>query len=445
MADCKSLKPSICGDRGITIPQDSCRSIRFEGVDDTEINQGACIDLTEGVHAYDGDGSEIPFTVSPSEIGCCDVGEHEITYKAVGKGNKMLPSFCIDKYAVHATDCGLMTKAVTRLVTVLQALPPKIIGAVRTIIAPSTIFDPLGDVSGIDDNGNETEVTYEGRYDVSAGEGEIVTFESDIEQNAKSVVVHIEPVQDGTGTPSPTNIRPISGWDEVKTYVSADEIYEVGLKVDYENRTFTRLGDAVGKTQGSDFNGEVKYTTSLGRTVYGGTLDVVSGMLTVDRGYIASYNGETLPSTWTSDRDVYASGTTPSIGAEVVYKLSTPQTYQLTPQEVRTLLGTNNVWSDAGTVEIVYSKPIGGATQFDIKGVYPITYHTEDECGNETTVTRELIVANCDEDSYEPRLCHGKLCCASLDCNTTSSIVCEATACNATVACEQTEITPTEA
>ena len=89
-------------------------------------------------------------------------------------------------------------------------------------------------------------------------------------------------------------------------------------------------------------------------TVYGGTLDVTTGVLTVTSSYIASYNGETLPSTWISDRDVYASGTTPTIGAEVVYELDTPQTYQITPVEVSTLLGTNNIWADTGDVTLTY-------------------------------------------------------------------------------------------
>lgn len=89
-------------------------------------------------------------------------------------------------------------------------------------------------------------------------------------------------------------------------------------------------------------------------TVYGGTLDIVSGKLIVDRGYIASYNGETLPSTWISDRDVYSAGTTPTIGAQVVYKLATPTEIQLTSQEVRTLLGENNIWSDAGSMAVEY-------------------------------------------------------------------------------------------
>ena len=69
--DCKDLIPSMCGNRVPNFVDGSCFIIRFEGVDDLSINQGECIDLTEGVHAYDGDGNEIDFTVTPSEIGCC--------------------------------------------------------------------------------------------------------------------------------------------------------------------------------------------------------------------------------------------------------------------------------------------------------------------------------------------------------------------------------------
>jgi hypothetical protein len=42
---------------------------------------------------------------------------------------------------------------------------------------------------------------------------------------------------------------------------------------------------------------------------------------------------------------------------QVVYELATPQTMQLTPQEVELLTGTNNVWSD-GNVTLVYSADI---------------------------------------------------------------------------------------
>lgn len=38
-----------------------------------------------------------------------------------------------------------------------------------------------------------------------------------------------------------------------------------------------------------------------------------------------------------------------------VYELATPTTYQLTPQEVKTLLGTNNLWADTGDTSAEYS------------------------------------------------------------------------------------------
>ena len=41
-------------------------------------------------------------------------------------------------------------------------------------------------------------------------------------------------------------------------------------------------------------------------------------------------------------------------GAYLVYKLATPKTYQLTPTEVLSILGTNNVWCDTGEIEATY-------------------------------------------------------------------------------------------
>lgn len=103
------------------------------------------------------------------------------------------------------------------------------------------------------------------------------------------------------------------------------------------------------------YNGTT-YTVSFGSagTVYGGTLDVTTGVLTVTDAQIASYNGETLPSTWISDRDVYAVGTTPTTGAQVVYKLATPQTFALTPTQVTSLLGNNNIFADCGGSDVTY-------------------------------------------------------------------------------------------
>ena len=65
-----------------------------------------------------------------------------------------------------------------------------------------------------------------------------------------------------------------------------------------------------------------QYTLDFPQTIYGAEWDVVDGDLKQTDGYIASYNGESLPSTWISDRDVYDGTNTPTIGAEVVYKLA---------------------------------------------------------------------------------------------------------------------------
>ena len=52
--------------------------------------------------------------------------------------------------------------------------------------------------------------------------------------------------------------------------------------------------------------------------------------------------------------DKYVSGATPTTGAQVVYTLAAPETYQLTAQEAASLLGDNSVWADTGDVTVAY-------------------------------------------------------------------------------------------
>lgn len=75
----------------------------------------------------------------------------------------------------------------------------------------------------------------------------------------KSLVTEIVPIQEGTGTPSPTNVRNISGVSSV-TITDKDD-----LTTPTETRTVT---------------------VSLGQTIYGGYLDVTSGLLTITSKYI---------------------------------------------------------------------------------------------------------------------------------------------------------------
>ena len=85
----------------------------------------------------------------------------------------------------------------------------------------------------------------------------IATTEDAIASIAKKLVVDIEPVQSGSGEPSPTNVRPITGW-------AGANVYRSGADTSNPTTIPITFPDAVG-------------------TVYGGTLDVMNGVLTVDK------------------------------------------------------------------------------------------------------------------------------------------------------------------
>lgn len=107
----------------------------------------------------------------------------------------------------------------------------------------------------------------------------------------------------------------------------------------------------VTRTAGEDVE---THTHQYSETIYGGVDDFVNGGLSVEWGYIASYDEETLPGEWISDRDVYAPNTTPTIGAEVAYKLSEAVSIETTPEEITLLRGENVVSTDGDSIELKY-------------------------------------------------------------------------------------------
>lgn len=334
----------------------------------------------------------------------------------------------------------------------------------------------------------------------------------------KSLSVDIEPVQSGNGDPSPTNIRPISGWDSVKVYRAGENLwggqriidgvqhvlvtkpepdttnktisfnasasvlddinmtYNVrykentrytfiitfknesenynysNLRVYYTDGTYSVIPNAseaqtkttvvLTTTQGKTvrylrkinqsgrtalyydecailegvhtaddfvpYDGDV-YDIDLPQTVYGGTLDVSSGVVTVDRA-IYTFTGSENWASWSgiyyssgklvggisdnasvncfADKAVAKSrgalvaektsgvacygtgiyiGTTEHAsiadytGMNLVYKLapSAQTTLTLTPEQVTTLLGQNNIYADAGEVSVTYRADTG--------------------------------------------------------------------------------------
>jgi hypothetical protein len=257
--------------------------------------------------------------------------------------------------------------------------------------------------------------------------GNPLTIESS-ESNLVECVAEVEAVQEGSGDPSPDNIRHIIGQTEVVIEDVGKNLFDKDTSVDgyrlasdgtlfaqsgYTTSDFIRVNSSTNYARNKTMNtnecvclydafhtfisrittgatftttsttayvkismlttdkdttqlelGNIAttyepykgktYTIQLGDTIYGGELDVLTGELIVTHGYIESYNGEPLPSTWISDRDEYSEGATPTIGAQVVYELATPYTIQLTPQQIRLLKGTNHLSCNTGDLSIKY-------------------------------------------------------------------------------------------
>ena len=100
------------------------------------------------------------------------------------------------------------------------------------------------------------------------------------------------------------------------------------------------------------YQGETS-TLTLPETIYGGTVDAVTGVGSKTWEFIASYNGEAIPGEWISDRDVYAPGTTPTTGAQVAYKLAAPEPFQATGnQPIPALAGENTVYTDGNSLTV---------------------------------------------------------------------------------------------
>ena len=100
------------------------------------------------------------------------------------------------------------------------------------------------------------------------------------------------------------------------------------------------------------------YTESLpiaAGNVYSLKFNPIQGKIWVTSNHIASYNGETLPGIWWSDRDTYAENTSPSIGAEVVYALDEEDyiEYDATTVVVPLYYHTNYFWIENGLITLL--------------------------------------------------------------------------------------------
>ena len=90
------------------------------------------------------------------------------------------------------------------------------------------------------------------------------------------------------------------------------------------------------------------YTVNLSTvpTCYGCEIDLIKGECKVTHGHISSYSGENIPGKWLSSIDEYKQGTLPSIGAEVVYELTSPTIYSINKSVIMPFDGRNCFMTD---------------------------------------------------------------------------------------------------
>lgn len=338
-------------------------------------------------------------------------------------------------------------------------------------------------------------------YPVETAQGIIVSFSDGADGiPMKSLVANISPVQEGEGEPSPSNVRPITGWTECNVTRTGINIWNesvergtissiTGMDVKSSNNyrsigyipckpntkyyAFFGSGEGVGSESTGlyircydanknyinsltsviedvittptncyyirlvitnltgDYTNDISinyphtvtgYVHHTGNTthsvafpieagtVYGGTLDVTSGVLTVTYGitildgtqtwiYLSEgyytrinnmklgflnpqslcdrlpfvlgtsnpgiqlgYNGNTNASLFVRQAETLTGATTPSELNEwfsknnttVIYPLATPITYQLSANQINTLYKQNNVWADSGNISVDY-------------------------------------------------------------------------------------------
>ena len=226
--------------------------------------------------------------------------------------------------------------------------------AVKVTRTGKNLFFRRYDNAALDESGRivDSEDSYCMVGEVKAG------TEYYISKNGAPIAYHTT-IPEKNGDPAHNEYRDNSG----KTFIPAIDGYAVvefpSWISDPTMGTSQSRNDATDLTPGDysyqSYEGEtytIPFPEEAG-TVYGGVLNVTEGILYVTHAAIESYNGEPLPTTeWISDRDIntYVEGEGPSIGAQVVYHLETPISYRLTPTQITTLLGVNNVWADAGSV-----------------------------------------------------------------------------------------------
>ena len=205
---------------------------------------------------------------------------------------------------------------------------------------------------------------------------------------AMKLVIPFTPVQAGSGTPSPENVRSISGFDAVTINVSATQTGGTEYTISFPEEAGTVYGGTL--TVNDDKTGtlvvthksvtlsEASQLSNFGTSASYGAYARISVTETIKSSNTAislmasncipiAYN-DRMDATLNHSNRVYAYTNLPTDitirasvdlgisnvndlfavfeGGQFVYELATPVTYNLTPDLVKSIIGQNNVWTN---------------------------------------------------------------------------------------------------
>ena len=128
-------------------------------------------------------------------------------------------------------------------------------------------------------------------------------------------------------------------------------VYVYAGKTKTEDCVVSNMRAGIHLDEYQPYRGET-FTIQLGQAVYGGTLNVTTGVLTRTHANIPSYAGEDVGDDWISSTGSLTDG------AQVVYRLPQPEIIQLDPVKIIAISNENTIYADAGDVTVSgYSDP----------------------------------------------------------------------------------------
>ena len=222
--------------------------------------------------------------------------------------------------------------------------------------------------------------------------GAIATIKAPGSVPIRRLRVIFTPKQSGSGDPSPSNVRPITGWTGVEVYHSgADTSNPTTLPITFPSESGTVYGGYVDLVTGElkvewveqeitserTFSqwGSTGTTSKAFRTDSPRPLSPKAYYVDGNRNVICDvlrrasnveiYNGTDYGACINNDGGlaIRIDGVETVEDLEtwlesnpltIAYKLATPVSYTLTPTQLSTLIGVNNIWSDGDSVEVEY-------------------------------------------------------------------------------------------